>query len=212
MGRTRWWEPLTTKWGILATLIFVGLVINVGDNVSKRFFPADGPASATRPTTPVPLSREEQIKAEADRIYKERYSNQPTGKDLQAAAAQARERKEANENRQAAEKIVERRIVLARFRTAVESEIFENVQNSLKLDRPRYLATSGPVYIPMLNGDGSSLTRNQAGSAPRDLQREASSGDRQRAIDAMVVAFENPNIDNQEIFLGMVRMLQKKAP
>src|ERR1700730_11352072 len=39
----RWWEPLTTKWGLLGTAIFISLAISLWDFGKERFFPGSNP-------------------------------------------------------------------------------------------------------------------------------------------------------------------------
>src|SRR5437879_2339842 len=37
----KWWGPLTSKWGILGLLIFIGLAIAFAENTYRRLFPSE---------------------------------------------------------------------------------------------------------------------------------------------------------------------------
>jgi hypothetical protein len=41
----RWWEPLTTKWGLLGTAIFISLAVGLWDSGKEKLFPGSNPVA-----------------------------------------------------------------------------------------------------------------------------------------------------------------------
>jgi hypothetical protein len=55
--RLQWWRPLTTRWGILGVIIFIGLVFSLLDEIGRR----TSQQLASSPATPSPVTRAAEL-------------------------------------------------------------------------------------------------------------------------------------------------------